>query len=71
MPSIWTRLKINHFYHGKELTLPVDKSSDSSKLKAFTVRQTKHFKIVKFIVERLKIIVGKGENAVYQHFLLH
>ena len=46
-------------------SLPNDISFEWSKLKVFA-----HDKINKFVLERVKNIVGKGENAGYQHFLL-
>ena len=51
-------------------SLPNDKCLDWSKLKAFAddkLKVTERLKIVKGKVEN---IVGKGENADYQHFLL-
>ena len=53
-----------------ELTLPNDKFLDWSKLKAFADDKNKcNFK-TEFILGWVENIVGKGENAGYQHFLL-
>ena len=41
-----------------------------SKLKAFTDEKTNVSEKLKFVLARGKNIVGKGENADYQHFLL-
>ena len=51
-------------------SLPNDKILDWSKLKAFADDKTNTTKELKFVLERVKNIVGKGENAGYQHFLL-
>ena len=51
--------------------LPSDKTLDQSKLKAFAddkIKGTEKLKVVHGPVEN---IVGKGENAGYQHFLLY
>ena len=42
----------------------------SSKLKAFTDDKKNVTQPISFIFERVENIVGKGENAAYQHFLL-
>ena len=47
-----------------------DKILDWSKLKAFADDTINVTKDLKFVLGRVKNIVGKGENAVYQHFLL-
>ena len=52
------------------LTLPNDKILDLSNLKAFTYDKINVTENVKFVVERVENIAGKGENAGYQHFLL-
>ena len=52
-------------------SLPSDKILDRLKLKAFTddkINVTK--KKLTFVLGRVENIVGKGENAGYQHFLL-
>ena len=51
-------------------SLPNDKFSDSPKLKAFAVDKINVTKELKFVLGRVENIVGKGENAGYQHFLL-
>ena len=51
-------------------SLPNGKFSDWSKLKAFADDKIKMTKIVKFLLERVENIVGKGENAGDQHFPL-
>ena len=46
---------------------------DSSSLKAFAdekIELTEKKKKMKFVLEMVENIVGKGENACYQHFLL-
>ena len=48
-------------------TLPNDNILDWSKLKAFT--KLKMVQMSESFLERVENIVGKGENAVYQHFL--
>ena len=52
-----------------ELFLPNDKILDWSKLKAFAENEHLAEKL-KPVLERVENIVGKGENAGYQHFLL-
>ena len=52
------------------LTLPNDKILDWSKLKAFADNKINVNAKMKFGMEKVENIVGKGENAVYQHFLL-
>ena len=53
-------------------TVPRDKFSDCSKLKALADNKLnlKKKKKMKFVLERVENIVGKGENAGYQHFRL-
>ena len=53
-----------HSCLGKINTLPNDKLLDWSKLKAFADNKIKVLKMMIF-----ENIVGKGENAGYQHFL--
>ena len=50
--------------------LPNDKISDWSKLKAFADDKINVTEKLKFVLGRLENIVGKGESAGYQHFLL-
>ena len=51
-------------------SLPNDKFSDWSKLKAFADDKLNLTEKLKLELERVENIVGKGENAGYQHFLL-
>ena len=50
--------------------LPNDKMFDWSKLKAFADDKTNVTEKLKFVLGRVENIVGKGENAGYQHFFL-
>ena len=50
--------------------LPNDKILDLSKLKAFADNNLNVNQKLKFASGRAEKIVGKGENAGYQHFLL-
>ena len=50
--------------------LPDDKIVDRSKLKAFADDKMNVTQKLKFALGRVENIVGKGENAGYQHFLL-
>ena len=52
------------------ISLPNDNISDWSKFKAFADDQVCVSKSLKFILERVENIIGKGENAGNQHFLL-
>ena len=51
-------------------SLPHDKILDVTKLKAFADSKTKVAKMMISVIDRVENIVGKGENAGYQHFLL-
>ena len=51
-------------------SLPNDNFLDLSKLKAFTDDKLKVSEKLKFVLGKVENIVGKGENAGYQHFLL-
>ena len=51
-------------------SLPYDKISDQSKLKAFADDKLKVIQMAKFVLDKIENIVGKEENAGYQHFLL-
>ena len=51
-------------------SLPKDKILDLSKLKAFADDKINVTQKLKFKIGRVENIVGKGENADYQHFLL-
>ena len=44
---------------------------DWSKLKAFTDDKIKVLKMIIFVFDKVENIVGKGENAGYQHFPLY
>ena len=51
-------------------SLPNDKIFDSSKLKAFAEDKINMSEKLEFVLGRVEKIVGKGENAGCQHFLL-
>ena len=51
-------------------SLPNDKFLDWSNLKAFPDDKLKVPEKLKFVLGKVENIVGKGENAGYQHFLL-
>ena len=51
-------------------SLPNEKNLDWSKFKEFADNNSNVNQIVKFALGRVENIVGKGENADYQHFLL-
>ena len=55
---------------GGVISLPNDKFIDWSKLKAFADDKIKMIKKLKFYFGKVENIVGKGEIAGYQHFLL-
>ena len=50
-------------------SLPNDKILDWSKLIAFADNKTNVTEKLKFVLGRVENIVGKGENAGYQHLL--
>ena len=50
--------------------LPNDKNLDWSKLKTFADDKLNLTENLKFVLGKVENIVGKGENAGYQHFLL-
>ena len=52
------------------LILPYDTFLDWSKLKVFADDKIDVAEKLEFALGRVKNIVGKGENAGYQHFLL-
>ena len=57
---------------GKAFTsLPNDKILDLSKFKTFADDKITVAQKFKFTLGRAENIVGKGENAGYQHFLLY
>ena len=51
-------------------SLPNNKILDWSKLKAFAVKNFNIAKTMISVCDRIENIVGKGENAGYQYFLL-
>ena len=51
-------------------SLPNDKILDWSKLKAFADDKLNATEKLKFVLGWIENIVGKGENAGFQHFLL-
>ena len=51
-------------------SVPHDKILDYSKLKAFAYDKINVTKKFRFVFGRVEKIMGKGENAGYQHFLL-
>ena len=51
-------------------SLPNDKILDRLKFKAIADNKTNVSKKLKFVLGRVEDIVGKGENAGQQHFLL-
>ena len=52
------------------ISLPNSRFLERSKLTAFADNKSNVAEKLKFILERLGNIVGKEENAGYQHFLL-
>ena len=52
------------------ISLPNDKVLDQSNLKDFADDKINVTYITNFVLGREENIVGKGENAGYQHFLL-
>ena len=53
------------------LTLPNNRMLDLSKLKAFADGKLNTAKLMISVCDGLETIVGKGENACYQHFVLY
>ena len=51
-------------------SLPNDKILDRSKFKALVDDKLNAMEKLKFVLGRVENMVGKGENAGYQHFLL-
>ena len=51
-------------------SLPYDRIFGKTKLKAFVDDNFNAAQIIEFMLERVENMVGKGENAGYQHFLL-
>ena len=60
-------IKFTHMYINP---LPYHNILDWSKLKVFADDKIKVTEILKFVLCRVENIVGKRENAGYQHFLL-
>ena len=58
------------FFRNSIDPLPNDKILDWSKFKAFADDKMIVTQKLKFVLGRIENIVGKGENAGYQHFLL-
>ena len=52
------------------MTLPNDKILDRSELKRFADNKINEPEKLKYVLGRIENMVGKGENAGYQHFLL-
>ena len=52
------------------MSLPNDKILDLFRFRAFADDQINETQDMKFAFARIENIVGKGENAGYQHFLL-
>ena len=50
--------------------LPNDKNLDQSKLKATADEKQKLIQMAKIVMDKTENIVGKEENAGYQHFLV-
>ena len=63
MPPVWQGL-------GKLNLLPNDNISDVTKLKACAEDKFNIAKVMISLFDRIENIVGKRENAGYQHFLL-
>ena len=62
---------MNPLPHNAELnSLPNDKFSDWSRLKELADNKMNVTEKLKFLLGRVENIVGRGENAGYQHFLL-
>ena len=55
---------------GSPNPLPNDKILGVTKLKTFADDKLKVARMMIFLIDRVENIVGKGENAGYQHFLL-
>ena len=51
-------------------SLPENKFSDWSELKALADDKMNVTEKLKFVLGRVENIIGKGENVCYQHFLL-
>ena len=51
-------------------SVPNDGKLDSSKFKAFADGNLDMAIVIRYFFDKVENIVGKGENAGYQHFLL-
>ena len=69
-PPLFFLQSIAFFYMTKFNSLPNDKILDWSNLKAFADDKINVTENLKFVLGRTENIMGKGENAGYQHFLL-
>ena len=73
MPLCSKGLKLEEFAYNKIrvfISLPNNKIYGWSKLKAFADDIINATEKLKFVLGRVENVVGKGENAGYQHFLL-
>ena len=64
--SIFPQSKSRPYFY----SLPNNKILDWSKLKAFADDKIKVLKMMIFVLDRIENILGKRENAGYQHFLI-
>ena len=69
-PSLTLRVHLYIFLHMPVNSLPNNNFLDWSKFKAHAEDKINVTEILKFVFGRVENIVGKGENAGYQHFLL-
>ena len=70
MINMYVHTYLGSMFHLSVNSLPNDKILDWSKLKAFADDLIRVMENLKFVLGRAESIVGKGENAGYQHFLL-
>ena len=73
--NVQDKIQIDHFFflqYSQRFfnSLPNDKFLDWSKLKAFSDNKINVIVKLKFVLQRIENLVGKRENAGYQHFLL-
>ena len=68
MLSLWTGLKVYHWV--KELSLSQTANLEKTKLKGFAEDKFTVARNLISLYDWVENIVGKGENAGYQHFLL-
>ena len=69
-PSIISQLDCYNVSQRSSNSLPNNKILDWTKLKAFANDKLDSAKVMISVYNRVENIVGKGENAGYQHFLL-